>query len=476
MQQTSRTVYVRGAGRKTISLILLLPLAVLLALAVTGANDYTDLIAVAAIIFFTVITNFSIALLLIGITSYFLSYSIWYFGLPGPLINLGYILILMVLARQYFFRANLIPVSTPINYILLAIIALGFLSIAAGDSGVYPALKGLLRHVGFPLLFILILIAEPDEKLMKKLVIGIIIAAFIQVLASIWQYNWYTYIRPEDSGMRADYSGGLLGFSCGGYNAVFMAMIFCILIGFMFVKSLKWYLVLGSIALSLPIFLASVVFGLPLFGAAALFMLLVAPLPHHSSLFKRLVAAMVVVAVLMGAAMMGLGNQSFKMLLNPQYTYEYSMKKADSGMGRLQAFEVVASQLRTGREALLGRGPGMITPTSIVDNPNSLVAENPSLYHNLTGYAFTTLELGYSGLVLFLLLFIQVYRFTRRFLKRIDDPFWEAVALGFSGVTFIFIISTVYIDSWIFYPLPFTYWGIAAAIYRVGAIRGILTI
>jgi hypothetical protein len=69
-----------------------------------------------------------------------------------------------------------------------------------------------------------------------------------------------------------------------------------------------------------------------------------------------------------------------------------------------------------------------------------------------------------------------VYAFNRRFLKSIDDPFWEAVSLGFCGAIFVYVISTVYVDSWIYYPLPFTFWALAAAIYRIGVLRGILRV
>lgn len=61
------------------------------------------------------------------------------------------------------------------------------------------------------------------------------------------------------------------------------------------------------------------------------------------------------------------------------------------------------------------------------------------------------------------------------FSKKIDDPFWEAVSLGFCGAIFIYVIATLYVDSWIYYPLPFTFWALAAAIYRAGVLQGILS-
>ncbi len=472
----SKSLNVTDLGRKCFYLLLLAPLAILLSTAATGTSNYIFLLVFAAIIFFTVLTKFQYSLIFIGLTSYFLSYAIYYFNLPGPLINLGYVLILMVLIREYFFTANMLPVRTPVNAVLIFIIALGFLSIAAGNSGVYPSFKGLLRHIGFPLLFVLIVMAEPDEKLTKKIIYAVIAVAFVQVVASTCQFIWYSTVAPKPSGMRSDLSGGLLGFSCGGYTATLMAMVFCLIMGFAIVQGFRWYLGLAAISLLAPIYFASARAGVYLFGAAIPFMLIFAPLSRHGSLIKRIMLAFFLFAAIIFIAATGLLGPSFQAIFNPDYAYEYSIKQADSGMGRLQAFEVVSSQLRTPLEKLVGRGPGMLTPTSITENPNSLIAENPKLFGSVSGYAYTTLELGFIGMVLFLLLYLQVYRFVRRFLILIDDKFWESVALGFCGSTFIYVISTFYIDSWIYYPLPFTFWVLAAAIYRMGVIRGIFTV
>jgi hypothetical protein len=475
MKERLKMLPISDLGKKSLSLLFFLPLAAILANAAVGSSNYMFLLVFAGIIFFTVLTHFEAALVLIGITSYFLSYAIWKLNLPSPMINLGYVLIIMVLIREYFFTAHLLPVRTPINRILMFIIAFAFLSIAGGNSGIYASFKGLMRHVGFPFLFLLILVAEPDEKLMKKLVIGILIVAFIQIPASACQWLWYTFINVKPSGMRADYSGGLLGFSCGGYNSIFMAMTFCLMLGIIIVRGFRWYWALGAALLVLPIFLASARAGIMMFALATVFMLLVAPLPRHGPFFQRLLIAVALFAIIVGATL-GLGGEGFRAIFNPDYVYNYSINQADSGMGRLQAFDIIAKSLRSPQEKLIGRGPGMLTPTSISKNPDSLIAQNPFLFDEVTGFAYTTIELGYAGLVLFLLLYVQVYRFTRRLLKTIDDPFWESIALGFCGSIFIYVISTVYVDSWIFYPLPFTFWAIAAALYRVGVIRGVLSV
>lgn len=463
-------------GKKLFGILLFIPLAVVLATAVTGTSQYLLLIAVAGITFLAILTDFRVSLILIGIGSYFISYSIWFFGLPGPLINLPYLLIVMVLLREYFFKANLLPPRTPINYLLLSLLALGLLSMLLGNSALYPSAKGLLRHIGFPLLFLLILMAEPDEKLLRKIVWTVIIIAFVQVLASALQFGWYSTIAAKDPGTRADYSGGILGPNCGGYTSVLMNMTICLLIGFIMVYGVRWYMIVGVILLLSPIYLASARAGIPIFALAVLFMLLVAPLRKHGSLAKRISLALVVLLLLFSAGISGVGGDSFKALLDPTYLYDYSIKQSDSGLGRLQAFGVVKTELSGMVDQMIGLGPGALTPTSIVDNPNSLIAKNPLLFQSVTGYAYTTMEMGFIGLILFLILYIRVYGFNRRFLKSIQDPFWEAVSLGFGGAIFVYVISTVYVDSWIYYPLPFTFWALAAAIYRIGILRGILRV
>jgi hypothetical protein len=462
-------------GWKTLSLIFFLPLAYLLATAVTSTNDYYFLIVVTAIIFLTIVINFQFSLLIIAFSCYVFPYLIWVFDLPGPLINLTYALIIMVFVRQYFFSANPFAAKTPINYLLLLLIALGVLSMLLSDSVSYPAMKGLLRHVGFPLLFIMILISESDERLMRQILWGIIIVVFLQVVVSIFQFGWYSTINPKSFGTRADLSGGTLGPNCGPPTAILACMVFCLLMGFILVSGVRWYLIVGVIALAIPIYLASARAGILYYGAAAFFMLLVAPLRKHGSFFPRLVLAVSIPAIIIVAGAMGLLGGDFKVIMNLDYVYQYSAKQADSGMGRLQAFDIVSAQLSSPLTRLIGLGPGAVTPTSIVDNPNSLIASNPTLFRNLTGFTYTTLELGYIGLFLFLLIYMKLYRINRRFLKATNDPFWEAVSLGYCGVVFIYVTAIFYIDAWITYPLPFTFWCLTAALYRMGVIRGMIT-
>jgi hypothetical protein len=386
-------------GKKAVTLLILFPLVGLLANAVAGSNNYLLLMTTALVIFLTVLTRFQVSLLLIGLASYFLSYTIWFFSLPSPLINLGYALIVMMLLRELFFTPFSLPARTHINYLLLSIIALGCLSIAGSEAGIYPSIKGLLRHVAFPLMFIMILMAEPDEKLMRRLIIGIIVVAFVQVVASIMQYTWYTNIAPKPFGTRVDLSGGVLGFSCGGYTAVFMTMIYCLFFGLILVRGFRWSRATGAALLFVPIFLASARAGVFLMALATFYMLLITPFFHGGVFIKRLFTAGIIGIALVIGIQVGLGGRGFDQILNPDYVYTYSARPSDAGLGRLQAFSVIQDELRSPFEMAVGRGPGMLTPTSIVDNPNSLIALNPRLYGTVTGYAYTVLEVGYLGLV-----------------------------------------------------------------------------
>jgi hypothetical protein len=63
-----------------------------------------------------------------------------------------YLLIVMVLLREYFFKADLLPPRTPVNYLLLSLLALGLLSMLHGNRRLSIG-QGLLRHIGFPCCF-----------------------------------------------------------------------------------------------------------------------------------------------------------------------------------------------------------------------------------------------------------------------------------------------------------------------------------
>ncbi|RJP79159.1 MAG: hypothetical protein C4524_05790 [Candidatus Zixiibacteriota bacterium] len=462
-----------GLWQKILSLIFIAPLAMVLAYAATGANNYIFLLVVASILFLAVLTDFHVSLVMILVSSFFLGWAIWFFQLPPQLINLSYVLIIMMLLREFFFTANFTSVRTPINYLLLCLIAVGALSFLNGNVMPYPAVKSMLRHVGYLLFFVLLIMARLSEKTMRRLVWTVIIVAFIQIPASIMQYGWYTLVAPKEFGTRADLSGGILGVSVGGHNAVMMAMTFCLMVGFMLVNRKRWYLGLAGLALMIPIYLSSARAGVLMFAGAALFMLVIAPRERHAGLIKRLYAAMMVLAIIIGLALSGLGGESFSNLFDFNYMYEYSVKRADSGMGRLEAFGVVKTTLDSPLLKLIGRGPGAATPTSIVKNKSSLMAEDPTLFKGMTTYALVTLELGYLGLALFLLIFLRMLFASRKLLKVIDDPFWEAIALGFGGMVFVYIISSLYVSSWIHYAETFAFWAVAAALYRVGQLKGI---
>jgi hypothetical protein len=460
--------------KKIVGLVLLSPLALMLSTAVTGTNNYMLLFVVAGLVFLTVLTDFRVGLVLIVASSYFISFSLYHFHLPKTLISLPYFLIILILLREFLFTANMRIVRTPVNYLLMLIVALGLLSIAHGESAMAASFKGLLRHVGYPLLFILILTAEPSEKLTRRLVYIILIIAMAQIPASAWQFFYYLVINPKDHGFRADHSCGLLGYSCGGHTAVLMAMTFCIMIAFSLVKGFSFKRALLAMATIVPVFLASARAGVLMFAIGAFFMTVFAPLQKHIGLAKRVFLGTLMISAMLALILLGAGGEEFKHVLDFDYMYEYSIKQADAGMGRLQVFGVVKEMLADPVSRLIGLGPGMLTPTEFLKNPRSLVAQDAELYRNMTGYAVTTIEIGFLGLALFLALYFRVYRFVRRFLRQIDDPFWEAISLGFCGVTIVYIIATLYVDAWIYFPLPFTYWALAAAIYRIGIIKGIL--
>jgi hypothetical protein len=459
--------------KKILGLLLLLPLALILSTAATGANNYLLLFIVAGLIFLSVLTDFRVGLSLIAFCSYFLSFSIWYLHLPRELISLTYFLIILVLFREFFFTANLQPVRTPINYLLMLVVALGLLSIANGESAMLASFKALLRHIGYPLLFILILTAQPDEKLMRKLVWVILLVGLLQIPASAWQFFYYWIINPKDAGYRADHSSGLLGYSCGGHTAIMMAMIFCLMMAFALVKGFTLKRLLAAASTIVPVFLASARAGVLFFAIAGFFMMVFAPLQKHIGLAQRVFLGGLMVALIATMVLLGVGGESFKFVFDWDYMYEYSMKTSDSGLGRLQAFGFVTSKLSDPVSRMIGLGPGTLTPTQLMKNPRALINQDADLYRNVTGYTVTTIELGFLGLALFLLIYFRIYRAVRRFLKQIDDPFWEAISLGFCGLTIVYIVSIVYVDSWIYYPLPFTFWALAAAIYRVGIIKGI---
>jgi cell division protein FtsW (lipid II flippase) len=192
--------------------------------------------------------------------------------------------------------------------------------------------------------------------------------------------------------------------------------------------------------------------------------------------YKISVALAAVAAIMGGASFLARSGQ-FSFIANPTEVYEYSMQRADAGLGRLQALGYVHDTIgKNVVTSVVGYGPGAITPTRfLARGVRSELYKNNDLLSNYNDYAYVTLELGYGGLLLILYLLYRLFIFNQKFQMRCNDPFWRAISLGLAGIIFTSVYATLYTRGWTQPSLAFSLWFLAGAITRVAYLKGLLT-
>jgi hypothetical protein len=72
-------------------------------------------------------------------------------------------------------------------------------------------------------------------------------------------------------------------------------------------------------------------------------------------------------------------------------------------------------------------------------------AGNYGIFYGISGFSASALEFGYLGALLFLVPIFYLYIINKRFLRRVDDPYWKALSFGLSGIVFTsFVVNFIY--------------------------------
>jgi hypothetical protein len=462
-------------ARTAVSWFALIGLCYFLAGSIVSSSDVPILFFWSALFFIVALNNQFHGFVIAMVLAFYSSYLVYLFSLGSVYLMLPYILVLSLFARRFADTLLHIKlVRSPLNKTVLLLSIFILISLGLGNNGLAVGLKGIIKHLTFPILFLVVVNSNLTESSLKKMIAGILVIAFAQIPASIIQY-FFIYV-DWPSGARFDRSAGLLGFSSGDINAVFMTFILSILFGLIINKGFRFKYLLGAVALLIPIILSSARAGILFFVITAAFMAtLVLFRQKRERRYKVSVALGGIVVIMAGSFLMARSNQ-LSFIMNPAAMYEYSVQKADSGLGRLQALGFVHNNISKNLLTYVaGYGPGAITPTRFLGrNTNTFYQENDVLLH-YNDYAYVTLELGYGGLLLYLYLLYRLFMFNQAFHMRCNDKFWLAVSLGLAGIIFTSIYSIIYARGWTSPPLAFSLWFLAGAITRVAYLRGLLT-
>jgi O-antigen ligase len=430
-------------------------------------------------LFFSIIvlTNETVGLVFLLFLSFYSLYLRYFFSLPPLYVNLCYVLIALLTIKCFsaiWIKKRSIP-RTSIDQAVLFFFGLIFISFLLNRPPIGASLKSIAQTCCFIFLFYAIAHSNLSASLLKRMVYVLLIVALTQILASFVQY--FFIFPDENQGFRQDHSGGLFGYSSGTVNAVYMVYISALIFAFMKVHGVK-FLYLGTICLLVvPIILSSARGGLVFIPLTASFLLAATPFLRGRLVRSDVGQALGLIAFLVVALFALAPKQQLSFILAPDSVYTYSMSPGKR-LGRFEQLtfvhSVIGARVKT---AILGLGPGQMTHTKQATTGSSQISEFLEEYgdefQTRQSYAYTTVELGYGGLALFLFLHYKLFMMNRKFFQANEEKFWKAISIGFAGIIFTSAYSMLYVQNWVKPPLTFPFWLLAGTIYRVGRFKGI---
>lgn len=81
-------------------------------------------------------------------------------------------------------------------------------------------------------------------------------------------------------------------------------------------------------------------------------------------------------------------------------------------------------------------------------------------------------ETGFIGLVFYLFIIFQALKMNWTFFKKIRDPFWKSISLGYNGVIFLHFTGAFYHGIWYSTYSSFLFWFFSGIVFTIGARKG----
>ena len=393
----------------------------------------------------------------------------WLFGvfkiIPKEITWLPDVIILVMASKFLYLRANKRQwQSTPIDYVILAIIVLGLLSAIYNSVSLVTIMFGFRKFFKFTLMFLILRNIEHDAKFYRFFLISLFVLALLQIPVTIVQAIIFGTVGRDV----ADKVSGTLGWKATGAMALFMCFVMSMMMGF-YTQTKKYIYLLLCVAFIIPIILGSGQFG---FFIAPIAVVICWLLGNRISLISLarlplfiIIMAMFIIPGINYHDSRYQGNLS-KFITSPSEVYSLNIQTRKEGtFGRFEVIDVAHQLLFENLpQLLIGFGPGNASESYFSDYSGQLEKKYPGLKIWGVQYTATILEYGFLGLLLFLFMFYRLWRANRKFFHQTEDPFWRAVSVGYNGVLFTYLAGCLYNPAWYYDILAFTFWFISAAL------------
>jgi hypothetical protein len=462
-------------GRAGLTWIVLIVLSYLLAGTIVSSPSFPILLLLSLLFFVVALKNECHGYIIAMVLAFYSSYLVYILSLGSMYLMLPYMLVLALVAGRFTDPLRHVRIiKSPLNSTILVLIIFAFISLGLKKKSVHAAVKGLVKHLTFVLMFFIVVNSKLTEASLKTIIRGFAVIASGQIVASIIQF--YFIYADYPTGARQDLSAGLFGFSSGDINAVFMTFMLSLVFGFILEGGAKFSYLLGAGTLAIPIILSSARAGLIFFVTTTVFLSIVGAVVRKRKRLQTVCVSVVGVGVIIGGVLLLAKREQISFVTNPSEIYGYSIRRASGGLGRLQALGFVHNSIgKNIIKSIVGYGPGAITPTRFLGRNENDFYQNSDVLSNYNDYAYVALELGYAGLLIHLYVLYRLLIFSMRFYSRCPDKFWRSVSLGLVGIIFTSVYAILYTRGWTQPPLAFPLWFIAGAVTRIAYLRGLGT-
>lgn len=340
-------------------------------------------------------------------------------------------------------------VRTPIDLPVLFFVLVGIISTFINHSSPIVAFMGFRKALKYILLFYIIVNTGFNEQFLKKIVKAFIVVGFIQVPFAIVEYLlWNPNLLALGPAMnRWDFITGTFPRGGTGLMSLYLISIMCFLVAYLIYGGNKkrrtlFYLFLLFIPLPFAMSRASFIF-LPF---VIVFMFLKNIKKHFVSRFSYFVLFSLIFLGVVKITYPLTGYNLMNYLSNPQRAIQMQSKYSENNPGRINSIQIIYDEL-SNRDygVILGAGPGQWSESYFGNYTGNIYQKFSLDFSGINQVASTLSEWGILGLIALFLIILQIYCMNSSFFATTKDDFWRVISYGFSGIIFLYVMSTLYV-------------------------------
>lgn len=362
-------------------------------------------------------------------------------------------------------------VSTPIDFWVTLVI---FISVFSAILNATPFIKfmlGMRHYFNYILLFYLLVNIPVSERFVKQVIRAMFILALLSGPLALIERHYLKWTSEDISA----------GFMSSGSFVLFGTALMCLLFARIGRNGLKvrYSLVMVSIVLTALIAETKAFF---FFTPICLIF------QFRTQVFRYLKLAtyglLFVIIILLSVNFSRTFHPStdlYEYFWNPIKAWGYLSQDTDSSgvpiqhvvpqdliamegnLSRITKIKYTAVEsTKSFQSFLVGYGLGSVTPHVFLgyrEDPRWIGAGL-----NQVQISKTLMEIGFTGFIVFIIIFFVLYRINERVIKKSPDEYWQSISLGFRGILCLFVIGVVYNPIWYVEEMAFVFWFLSAAI------------